>query len=200
MVATEPLTKATWSEIGNAERFTFAENSHVINYAQRTIDNRLAIGGRGATSPFGSKLQDSREFNQRVHQRLIDLAKSWFPILENVEFTHKWGGAVAITRDWEPYLQFDRKSGFGKLGGYAGDGVTMSHLAGKIMAHEVLAKDSNLRNLHFVNKRIRNWEPEPIRFIGVNALIYLSTMSDREESLTNRPSKLNRIIEPVILR
>jgi hypothetical protein len=76
----------------------------------------------------------------------------------------------------------------------------MSHLAGKIMAHEVLAKDSNLRNLHFVNKRIRNWEPEPIRFIGVNALIYLSTMSDREESLTNRPSKLNRIIEPVILR
>lgn len=200
MVATEPLSNSIWKEIGNKERFTFAENAHVINYAQRTADNRLAIGGRGATSPFGSKLQESRESHQKVHKRLIDLARSWFPALANVEFTHRWGGAVAITRDWEPYLQFDRISGFGKLGGYAGDGVTMSHLAGKIMAHEILNLDSELRSLHFVNRKIRKWEPEPIRYLGVNALIHLSTISDLEESLTNRPSKVNRFIEPVILR
>lgn len=198
MVATEPLSKSVWSEIGNKERFTFAENAHVINYAQRTVDNRLALGGRGATSPFGSILQESRESNEKVHKRLIDLAKSWFPALNDVEFTHRWGGAVAITRNWEPYLQFD--GGFGKLGGYAGDGVTMSHLAGKIMAQEILNVKSDLRSLHFVNKKIREWEPEPLRYLGVNTLIYLSTISDREEELTKRPSKINRFIEPVILR
>ena len=53
MVATEPLSKAVWEEIGNRERFTFAENSHMVNYAQRTLDDRIAIGGRGATYPFG---------------------------------------------------------------------------------------------------------------------------------------------------
>lgn len=200
MVATEPLSNAIWRELGNKERFTFAENSHVINYAQRTVDDRLAIGGRGATSPFGSRLQVSSESNQKVHQRLIELAKSWFPALKDVEFTHRWGGAVAITRDWEPYLLFDRTSGFGKLGGYAGDGVTMSHLAGKIMAQEILEFESDLRGLHFVNREIRKWEREPIRYLGVNSMIYLSTISDREESLTNRPSKVNRFIEPVILR
>lgn len=200
MVATEPLSNSTWKEIGNRDRFTFAQNSYVINYAQRTSDGRLAIGGRGAMSPFGSKLNSSRESTAAVHNRLIELAKSWFPLLGDVTFTHRWGGAVAITRDWEPYLQFNRASGFGRLGGYAGDGVTMSHLAGKIMAHEILDRKLEFRKLHFVGEKIRKWEPEPIRYLAVNGLIYLSTLSDREETITKRPSLLNRVIEPVILR
>ena len=200
MVATEPLSESIWAEIGNSERFTFAENSHMVNYAQRTVDNRIAIGGRGATYPFASKLQESKESTAKVHETIRSLLRSWFPILRDVDFTHSWGGAVAITRDWEPYVQWDPKSGFGKLGGYAGDGVTMSHLAAKVLAHEILNKGSDLRNLHFVNRKIRRWEPEPIRYLGVNALVKLSGIADTEERITGRASLLNRVIEPLILR
>jgi hypothetical protein len=76
----------------------------------------------------------------------------------------------------------------------------MSHLAGKIMAHEILDRKLEFRKLHFVGEKIRKWEPEPIRYLAVNGLIYLSTLSDREETITKRPSLLNRVIEPVILR
>ena len=200
MVATEPLNESIWEEIGNSERFTFAENSHMVNYAQRTIDNRIAIGGRGATYPFASKLQESKESTVKVHDTIRSLLRSWFPILRDVNFTHSWGGAVAITRDWEPYLQWDPKSGFGRLGGYAGDGVTMSSLAAKILAHEILDAKNELRNLHFVNRKIRRWEPEPIRYLGVNALVKLSGIADTEERITGRASLLNRVIEPLILR
>ena len=200
MVATEPLNESIWEEIGNSERFTFAENSHMVNYAQRTIDNRIAIGGRGATYPFASKLQESKESTVKVHDTIRSLLRSWFPILRDVDFTHSWGGAVAITRDWEPYLQWDPKSGFGRLGGYAGDGVTMSHLAAKILAHEILDAKNELRNLHFVNRKTRKWEPEPIRFLGVNSLVKLSGIADAEERITGRASLLNRVIEPLILR
>ena len=200
MVATEPLNESIWEEIGNSERFTFAENSHMVNYAQRTIDNRIAIGGRGATYPFASKLQESKESTVKVHETLRSLLRSWFPILRDVNFTHSWGGAVAITRDWEPYLQWDPNSGFGRLGGYAGDGVTMSYLAAKILAHEILDVKNELRNLHFVNRKIRKWEPEPIRYLGVNTLVKLSGIADAEERITGRASLLNRVIEPLILR
>lgn len=200
MIATEPLSNKIWKEIGNQERFTFAENSHVINYAQRTVDNRLAIGGRGASTPYLSKLKVSKEQTKSVHIRLRKLAQSWFPILESSKFTHSWGGAVAITRNWEPYLQYDRKKGFGRLGGYAGDGVTMSYLAGKIMAAEVLDRKIELRKLHFVNQPIRNWEPEPIRYLAVNSLVQLSNLADLEESKSGKPSLLNKVIEPLILR
>ena len=200
MVATEPLSKKIWQKIGNEERFTFAENTHVINYAQRTVDDRLAIGGRGASTPYLSRLKVSKESTESIHNRLRNLARSWFPVLRDIRFTHSWGGAVAITRNWEPYLQFDRKSGFGRLGGYAGDGVTMSHLAGKIMAAEILDKQLPARNLHFVNQPIRKWEPEPLRYLAVNSLVQLSNLADFEESKTGKPSLLNRVIEPLILR
>jgi glycine/D-amino acid oxidase-like deaminating enzyme len=200
MVATEPLSESTWNEIGNSERFTFAENSHMINYAQRTLDNRIAIGGRGATYPFASKLRESKESTAKVHETIRSLLRSWFPILRDVNFTHSWGGAVAITRDWEPFVQWDPKSGFGRLGGYAGDGVTMSYLSAKVLAHEILNKGSDLLNLHFVNRKIRKWEPEPIRYLGVNTLVKLSGIADAEERITGRASLLNRVIEPLILR
>jgi glycine/D-amino acid oxidase-like deaminating enzyme len=200
MVATEPLPQGFWDEVGVKERFTFAEGSHLINYAQRTSDNRLAIGGRGATYPFKSQLREGKEYTSSVHENIRQLAKRWFPQLKNVSFTHAWGGAVAITRDWEPYIQFDASTGFGRLGGYAGDGVTMSYLAAKIMGNLVVGNTNDLTELHFVNRKIRNWEPEPLRYFAVNSLVKLSGVADREEALTNRPSVVSKVIAPLILR
>jgi len=200
MVATEPLSGSIWSELGNSSRITFAEALHMVNYAQRTLDNRIAIGGRGATYPFGSKLSVAKEKTEKVHATIRSLLISWFPILKDVKFTHAWGGAVAITRNWEPYLQFDKSSGYGRLGGYAGDGVTMSYLASKILAQLIAGKESDLTNLHFVNQRIRKWELEPLRYLAVNSLVKLSGVSDREEARTGRPSLVSKIISPLILR
>ena len=200
MVATEPLGEDIWREIGAQERFTFAEASHLINYAQRTVDNRLAIGGRGATYPLGSTLLESKEQTPRVHENLRSLARSWFPVLNDVKFTHSWGGAVAITRDWEPYVLWNKETGRARLGGYAGDGVTMSYLAANTLAHEILEIESRFRKLHFVNRPIRQWEPEPLRYLAINSLVKLSDIADAEERMTRRPSFLSRIIEPLILR
>lgn len=200
MVATEPLSPQFWREVGNIERATFAEGSHLINYAQRTADNRLALGGRGALYPYMSKRSPAIENSAKTHDALRRLVKRWFPQLSEVRFTHAWGGAIAITRDWEPYVRWDRDQGYGELGGYAGDGMTMTYLAGKVMAAEVLDTPSKIRELRFVNRRSRNWEFEPIRYLAINALIKLTDLSDLEERVTNKPSQIKRIIEPLTLR
>ena len=200
MIASEALSEEIWDQIGVKDRFTFAEGTHLVNYAQRTADNRLAIGGRGASYPFGSKLIEEKEMTYSVHQSLEKMAKRWFPVLKNVKFTHAWGGAVAITRNWEPYVQFDKSTGFARLGGYAGDGVTMSYLASKILADLIVGRESNVTNLHFVNREIRKWEIEPLRFLAVNSLVKLSGIADKEEARTGRPSLVSRLISPLILR
>jgi glycine/D-amino acid oxidase-like deaminating enzyme len=200
MIASEALSEEIWDQIGVKDRFTFAEGTHLVNYAQRTADNRLAIGGRGASYPFGSKLIEEKEMTYSVHQSLERMAKRWFPVLKNVKFTHAWGGAVAITRNWEPYVQFDKSTGFARLGGYAGDGVTMSYLASKILADLIVGRESNVTNLHFVNREIRKWEIEPLRYLAVNSLVKLSGIADKEEARTGRPSLVSRLISPLILR
>ncbi len=135
-----------------------------------------------------------------VHENLRRLVKSWFPNVKEMKFTHAWGGAVAITRNWEPYVQFVNARSFGRLGGYAGDGVTMSFLASKILAQLVTGRESELTHLHFVNKKIRKWEPEPLRYLAVNSMVKLSGIADKEEARTGRPSLVSRIIAPLILR
>jgi hypothetical protein len=86
------------------------------------------------------------------------------------------------------------------LGGYAGDGVTMSYLSARILAHLITEKESEITQLHFVNRMIRKWEPEPLRYLGVNSLVKLSGIADKEEARTGRPSMVSRIIAPLILR
>ena len=198
MVATEPLSDEIWSEIGLAHRETFAEALHLVNYGQRTIDNRLAVGGRGARYLFGSRLRAKHEMDHRVHQEIIELVRDWFPILKRTKFTHRWGGAVSIPRDWHPYINWDKSSGIARAGGYSGDGVTLSHLAGKTLAHLILEREHPITKLPHVNWQNPRWEAEPLRWLGVNGSVLATDLADREEALTRRPSLIAKALNSFI--
>ena len=198
MVATEPLSEEIWSEIGLQQRETFAEALHLVNYGQRTIDNRLAVGGRGARYLLGSRLKAKHEMDHRTHMEIIELTRSWFPVLKRVKFTHRWGGAVSIPRDWHPYISWDKTSGIGRAGGYSGDGVTLSHLAGKTLAHLILEREHPITTLPHVNWQNPMWEPEPLRWIGVNGSVLATDIADREESVTRRPSLIAKALDSFI--
>lgn len=195
MVATEPLPDHIFEEIGIHNRETFAEGAHLVTYAQRTAENRLAIGGRGAPYIWGSRRRDSNELVKDIHEQLRIMSRTWFPALREFEFTHAWGGAVAVTRDWAAYVRFD--GSYGELGGYAGDGVTLSYLAAAAMADLVTQKETIRTALPFAQWRSPLWEREPLRWLGVNAAIKLSGASDVEERITQRPSVLMKLLAPI---
>lgn len=48
MIATEPLTAEQWETIGWEGRETLGDMAHAYMYAQRTADDRIALGGRGS--------------------------------------------------------------------------------------------------------------------------------------------------------
>ena len=57
IIATEPLPAETWEQIGLRRRETFSDHRHLIIYGQRTADDRLVFGGRGAPYHFGSRIR-----------------------------------------------------------------------------------------------------------------------------------------------
>ena len=195
MIATEPLPSYLFEEIGIRNRETFAEASHLVTYAQRTADDRLAIGGRGAPYTWGSKRNDESESHERDHQRLRVMAREWFPVLSDFQFTHAWGGAVGVTRDWSPYVRTSKH--YGELGGYAGDGVTLSYLVAGAMADLITERSSVRAALPFVQWKNPRWEREPLRWLAVNGAIRLSSLADKEERLTRRPSRIMRVLAPL---
>ncbi len=198
MVATEPLQESYWDEIGLHDRETFSDLRHLIIYGQRTADGRLAFGGRGAPYHFGSRTQPRFDRNPRVFAALRRTLVELFPSLRDVRFTHAWGGPLGIARDWFASVGFDEVTGLAWAGGYVGDGVGTSNLAGRTLADLILGRATDLVSLPWVAHRSPHWEPEPLRWLGVNSGLQVMTAADREEALTNRPSMLARAMEPFV--
>lgn len=190
VVATAPLPRSVWDEIGLANAETFSEHRHVIVYGQRSMDNRIVFGGRGAPYHFGSGIKPGFDANARVFTTLRRSLTQLIPATEGVTFTHAWGGPLGIARDWHPGVGYDPSTGQGHAGGYVGDGVALSNLAGRTLADLVTTRDTALTRLPWVQHRSRQWEPEPLRWLGVNAGLQLARLADREEMVTGRPALL----------
>ena len=109
-------------------------------------------------------------------------------MLEDRAITHRWGGLMGVPIEWRPYAYFDRAAGFGAAGGYVGEGVGASNLAGRIMADLVLERDTDITHLPWVDDRPEKWPPEPLRWLGAKAITFLGNRADRVELSTGRPS------------
>jgi glycine/D-amino acid oxidase-like deaminating enzyme len=198
MIATERLSSEILTQIRNSQRATFQEACNLITYAQITGDNRLAIGGRGSRYKLFSHLSERSETDVRMHSALEKRAVKWFPQLQSVNFEYRWGGPIALTRRWQSYINYNPITGQAAIGGYVGDGVTLSYLVAKTLAQ--IIDGQKTPDLPFVNQRIGRWEPEPIRYLAVNAGFKATVVADFEERITGRPSLIAAVVDPLINR
>jgi len=191
MIATEPLTADQWSRIGWAGRECLSDAAHTFIYAQRTADDRIAIGGRGRPYRFGSGTGGMGEIDQHTVDALVRRLNVFFP---GVGFTvaHGWTGVLGVSRDWCASVEYDAGSGIGTSAGY---GVTAANLGARTLADLVLGRDTGLTRLPWVRHQTRPWEREPGRWLGVHAMYRMFRIADASEERrhSQRTSVLARI-------
>ena len=189
MLATAPLTDAQWAEIGLDHRPTFSDDRYMVIYGQRTEDGRIAFGGRGVPYLYGSRIDPACEVradsHRLVHEALVDL----FPILADVEITHRWGGVLGVPRDWTPFVHADVAAGFATAGGYVGEGVAAANAAGHTLAELITGTESERTDLPWVGPTPRRWEPEPLRWLGIRGSRRIMASADARED-RGREAKL----------
>ena len=78
----------------------------------------------------------------------------------------------------------------GTAGGYVGDGLATTNLAGRTLADLVLGVDSDVVNLPWVGHCSPRWEPEPLRWLGVNAGRGIAGFADHSERLRRKPARI----------
>ncbi|MEO7349028.1 MAG: FAD-binding oxidoreductase [Terrimesophilobacter sp.] len=198
MIATEPLPDAFWDEIGIEHGHTFADFRHLLIYGQRTADNRFAFGGRGARYHWGSAIRPAYDRVPKVFEHLRRTLVELFPQAADAAVTHRWGGPIGVPRDWHASVNFDAESGIAWAGGYVGDGLSTTNLAGRTIADLVTGTESELTALPWVNHRSRDWELEPLRFVGANLGLMAMDIADAEERLTKRPSLAAKLMAPLV--
>jgi glycine/D-amino acid oxidase-like deaminating enzyme len=190
MIATAPLPASFWAEVGWDDRETLADGRHLIIYAQRTADDRIAFGGRGAPYHFASRIHDRFDRDPGTFTELRRVLVSLFPSVADTPITHEWGGPLGVPRDWTSSVGFDRSTGLAWAGGYVGDGVSTTNLAGRTLADLITGEDTPLTHLPWVAHRSPRWEPEPFRWLGISLALALPAGADRAELRTGRPSRI----------
>ncbi len=190
MIVTDPLPAEAWSQIGWSGQELMADEAHVYVYLQRTADGRIAIGGRGVPYRFGSRTGGEGHTAARTVAALREQLGAMFPPAREAGLAHAWSGVLGVARDWCVSVGADPGSGLAWAGGYVGEGVAASNLAGRTVRDLLTGEDSELTRLPWVGPMARSWEPEPLRWAGIRGTYALYRMADRAERRSGRASRL----------
>jgi glycine/D-amino acid oxidase-like deaminating enzyme len=176
LVATEPLPGSVWAGIGLDHGQAFGEFSRQVTYGQRTQDNRLVFGARGGYR-FGGRIRHDFTLTPPEIALRRSLFTDLFPQLKDVRITHSWGGNLGMGRRFQAHMLADRDSRIALAGGYGGEGVGATNLAGRTLADLILGRDSQETRQPWViqdrpvARALKAWEPEPLRWLGYNAIV-----------------------------
>ena len=192
-IVTEPLPQGVWDEIGWDGHEILGDFANAYCYCQRTREGRITVGARGIPYRFGSQTDQNGMPDAETIRRLTTILHRHFPATRSLAIDHAWCGVLGVPRDWCATVGFDPHQRIGQAGGYVGVGVSTSNLAGRTLADLTLGRDNDLTRLPWVNRPLRRWEPEPLRWLGVRAMYGLYGLADRQETQGGPPSPLARL-------
>jgi glycine/D-amino acid oxidase-like deaminating enzyme len=178
-MVTEPLSDDQLGRVAWPGREGFEDKRNFITIGRLTAENRMIFGGRLAPYFYGSDMDTRHMRNEHVFGQIRGAWHQFFPMWEDVRFTHAYGGCVAITASFLPYV--------GSLGngiwygyGYNGHGVAPSNTVGRTLCDLVLGRDSEYTELLFVDQdKEPRVPPEPLRFLGTRLTMALLERQDR---------------------
>jgi glycine/D-amino acid oxidase-like deaminating enzyme len=126
IAASAPLGDAARRSI-LPQRPVLYESGNITVYYRIDSQNRVLIGGRGPMREIGSPAEIPH---------LTRYAARLWPVLEGIEWTHAWGGRLAMTRDHYPHVH-EPAPGVLICLGYNGRGVAMATAMGRALAERM---------------------------------------------------------------
>ena len=139
-------------------RMVFDTNNHLV-YFRLTDDDRLLFGGRAA---FGMNPERSLADSIPVLQNAM--ART-YPILAGEQFEHAWAGSLDVTVGKLPVIH--DSEGITTAIGFAGHGVAMASLFGKLISRQLLFEERSLYHVtHLPSVPLPWFRPIYLPFVG----------------------------------
>ncbi|MGX1772619.1 NAD(P)/FAD-dependent oxidoreductase [Nocardia brasiliensis] len=180
---TQPLTDAQLRQVRWPDREGFVEAGNFIVFGRLTAQNRLLFGGGRADYHFRRDMDEARHIDSpRATAALRAVLARYFPMWRDIPFSHTYGGCVAITREVVPHVGAFGDGRF-YAHGYCGNGIALTHTAGKALRDLILDRDTSYSNLLFVRGKEKLFPPEPLSFLGAKAVSAVLAAQDRHPKL-----------------
>jgi glycine/D-amino acid oxidase-like deaminating enzyme len=168
MLSTEPLTDEQLGRIGWQGREGLEDARNLIHHYRLTADNRITMGGGPVGFTWGNSLYG--DDSPSAWEEVIGHFRTTFPMLNDVRFSHRWGGPFSVTLDLNPAIGWlsDQRAVYSL--GCIGHGVSMSHLNAQVLRDMVLERKTDLVESPFVGRTLVPWPPEPVRSVMGHAM------------------------------
>jgi len=175
-IVTEPLTQQQMDDFHWTGRVALFNQKHFFYNLYPTADNRLLFIDCDALYFYHvDRHYSHRPAEYRSHYNLL-LKK--FPFLKGIKVTHQWGGRIGVTLDWLPSIgRTGKHQNVYYSMGYNGHGLTLSHLAAKMLAQLMAGEKTDLTDHILINKAIFGVPSAWLTYLGVNVYtLYLKTL------------------------
>ncbi|MDO8185517.1 FAD-dependent oxidoreductase [Conexibacter sp. JD483] len=164
VLVTEPLSTAQIEAIGWRGRQGLADCSNQFHYYRLTADDRILFGGWDAVyrygGPVSTRMDDAGEETFAVlSQHLATL----FPVLSDVRFSHRWGGAIDTCSRFFPFFGTALGGSVSYAVGYTGLGVSATRFGAQVALDLLDGRESEATRTRYVRTKPLPFPPEPLR-------------------------------------
>jgi len=181
VLMTEPLTAEQMATLRWEGREGLSDVSSQFHYYRLTIDNRILWGGYDAIYRFNSAVGEQYDQAGNTHQILAQHFFETFPQLEDVTFTHRWGGPIATTSQFTATWGTSHGGDLSWVGGYTGLGVGAARFGARVALDLVDGATSEHTELEMVREQPMAFPPEPFRYAGIQMTRRAIARSDARE-------------------
>jgi len=191
VIVSDPLSASQRDSIGWRNRQGVADARNFFKYYRLTKDDRVLWGTSEAKYFAGNRVLPAQDHSEAHYDALRRSFAEHFPSLAGLAFPYAWGGPICATTRFTPFFgsALGGRVFYGL--GYTGHGIGTTHLAGRLLAHMVLGRATDLLDLRLVREGPFPYPPEPLRRWAVTAV----TRSLRRVDAGHGPGLLLRLLE-----
>ncbi|MFB4303304.1 NAD(P)/FAD-dependent oxidoreductase [Actinomadura sp. NTSP31] len=184
-MVTEPLTDARLDSIGWRNRYGMSDSGSQFHYYRLTADNRILWGGYDAVYHYGSRV--SADLDQRPDTFRLLAANFFrtFPQLEDVRFSHTWGGVIDTCTRFSAFFGTAAQGRVAYALGFTGLGVGATRFAAQVTLDRLDGLDTPRTRLAMVRSKPVPFPPEPLRWLGIELTRRSMAAADRNGGRRN---------------
>ncbi len=191
VLVTEPLTPEQMDSIGWVNRQGLSDIPNQFHYYRLTADNRILWGGYDAVYYFRGRVHSELDSRPETWAKLSRHFFDTFPQLEDVRFSHAWGGAIDTCSRFSVFWGRAMQGRVAYALGYTGLGTASTRFGAEVMLDLLDGKRSRATETDFVRSHPLPFPPEPFRFLGIQATRWSLDREDR----TGRRNAWLRVID-----
>jgi glycine/D-amino acid oxidase-like deaminating enzyme len=196
IVLTEPVPDVL-EEIGWTGGDCITDSRSLLHYFRTTRDGRIAFGWGGGRIAMGARTKGRAEVDPDVAAAATEHLHDYFPSLRGRRITHAWGGPIDASPTHLPAVMTLPQRRAWAAAGYTGNGVGPSNMVGRTLASLALARDDDPAHLAFVDARTPRVPPEPLHWLGGEAIRLAILEKEEAEMRDRQPGRVSSVVAKV---